>query len=507
VQAPPAAHPLRGDRVLRLTLGASTLLAVVLVVDVDDDLLRALLSWVPSAALTAAAAVSSASVARELGTHPARRFWWAMALGMALLTIGNTAQTVAVIRAPSGPVPVTYTSTLAATVGLCLALLVATMLTYPMGFQSRLARGRYWLDQSTVLTVSAAFGVFFAAHQPDIIGSSGLMLVGRLVSGPVMQFLTVFGVAKLLLSPSPPFTRAAGVLGGLGVGTSAFGTGIAPVLQAPGRQHWFLLIELVTNVLILACVRAQQLGVQSGTLQSRSGGRSWSVLPYLAILAVYVLLVASLRPLGLGLPLWTVVVAATLATGLVVVRQLASFADIERLFQERDGLVDRLRHQATHDGLTRLGNRALLFSELEIALARGRRDGTQVAVLIVDLDDFKPINDTFGHDAGDAVLVACAERILANVRALDLVARLGGDEFAIVLVDAHPAAVREVSARIVEALSSPISFAGRTLGVGCSIGAALDSGNCPGANELVKAADEAMYEAKTRGKGGFVLVG
>jgi diguanylate cyclase (GGDEF)-like protein len=501
-----APHPLRTDPVLRLTVGAGALLAVVLVIDVSDDLLRGLLSWVPSVALTAGAAVSATSAARQLGTHPARRFWWAMAMGMALLTIGNAAQTVAVIRAPSSPVPVTYTPALTAAVGLCLALLLLMMITYPMPFESRLSRGRYWLDLSTVLTVSVAFGVFFAAAQPDIVGSDGLLIVGRLVSGPVMQFLTVFGVGRMLLSPAPPFTRAAGVLGGLGVGTSAFGTGVAPALQAPEHQHWFLLIELVTNVFVLSCSRAQQLGVHGGKLEVRSRDRTWSVLPYLAILAVYGLLVASLQPLGLSLSHWTVVCAATLATGLVVVRQLASFADIQRLLRERDSLVDRLQHQAYHDGLTGLGNRALFFSRLETELVRRRHDGHQVAVLLVDLDDFKPINDKFGHDAGDAILVECAQRIVSSVREEDLVARLGGDEFAVVLGDTDPAAVHGVSARVVEALSRPVPFGGRTLGVGCSIGAAVGSHGSHGANELVKAADEAMYEAKARGKGGFVVV-
>ena len=98
---------------------------------------------------------------------------------------------------------------------------------------------------------------------------------------------------------------------------------------------------------------------------------------------------------------------------------------------ERKALEEQLAHQASHDSLTNLANRTLFQNRLEHALARAQRHGVAVSILFLDLDDFKTINDTLGHSAGDAVLVAVADRLRARVRECDLAARLGGDEFAV----------------------------------------------------------------------------
>ncbi|HET7685303.1 MAG TPA: EAL domain-containing protein [Candidatus Limnocylindria bacterium] len=171
---------------------------------------------------------------------------------------------------------------------------------------------------------------------------------------------------------------------------------------------------------------------------------------------------------------------------------------------DRRLLEDQLQHEAFHDPLTGLANRALFADRVTHALARaGRGRADQVAVLFADLDDFKLVNDSLGHAAGDELLTAVAERIRACLRAQDTAARLGGDEFAILLEDASREAADEVATRIQDALRQPFGLAARQLFVQASIGAALGGGmgSQGTAEELLRNADAAMYTAKSRGKG------
>jgi diguanylate cyclase (GGDEF)-like protein len=162
-------------------------------------------------------------------------------------------------------------------------------------------------------------------------------------------------------------------------------------------------------------------------------------------------------------------------------------------------LQAHLEHQAFHDPLTGLANRLLFMDRVEHTLKR--RTGTAV-VLYVDLDDFKPINDTYGHEAGDAVLKAAAERLRGSLRAADTAARLGGDEFAVLLVDIAEEHIGVVADRILGNLLKPLVFEGRTLAVKASLGVATaQSGSGVAADELVRNADVAMYVSKHGGKG------
>ena len=167
---------------------------------------------------------------------------------------------------------------------------------------------------------------------------------------------------------------------------------------------------------------------------------------------------------------------------------------------ERKELEDRLRHQAFHDALTGLPNRALFADRVEHALARAQRAGEPIAVLLIDLDDFKSINDSLGHATGDQVLIEVAARLDASVRGADTVARLGGDEFAVILEDGESAANAERSAeRILAVFSTPFELDGRLFVIAASVGIAR-AGRGTSASELVRDADVAMYKAKTHGK-------
>lgn len=154
-------------------------------------------------------------------------------------------------------------------------------------------------------------------------------------------------------------------------------------------------------------------------------------------------------------------------------------------------------HLALHDALTELPNRALFDQGLEHGLIQARRHGWGLAVLFIDLDEFKDINDSYGHHVGDEVLLMIANRLRSFVRAEDMISRWGGDEFVCLLLEVGQEAevtrlARDMCARIAE----EFEFDGTTFSVGCSIGIAMYPQDGESADELVKNADEAMYRAK-----------
>ena len=200
--------------------------------------------------------------------------------------------------------------------------------------------------------------------------------------------------------------------------------------------------------------------------------------------------------------------ATILVTGLFSVLVLQAFGGYARAFeslllrikQQRDE-IERL---SLHDSLTGLPLASLAGDRIQMALHAARRSGRRVAVLYVDLDGFKQVNDTFGHDAGDAVLRACARRMRDCLREEDTVARLGGDEFlAIIGGLTNPVLAGRVAAKLVHAASGPVEFDGHRLSVGASIGIAIFPDDGEEMAVLRKRADVAMYEAKRKGRGRY----
>jgi diguanylate cyclase (GGDEF)-like protein/PAS domain S-box-containing protein len=172
---------------------------------------------------------------------------------------------------------------------------------------------------------------------------------------------------------------------------------------------------------------------------------------------------------------------------------------------DRKTLEDQLKHQAFHDSLTGLANRALFTNRVQHMLERRRWDGQGCAVLFLDLDDFKTVNDSLGHVAGDELLCAVADRLRGCIRAGDTAARLGGDEFALLLEDlGEEQEAIAVAERVSMALQAPIAIHGRDVVTRASVGIALPDLDRPQeADELLRNADMAMYTAKNNGKGRY----
>ncbi|HYC44012.1 MAG TPA: diguanylate cyclase [Burkholderiales bacterium] len=186
------------------------------------------------------------------------------------------------------------------------------------------------------------------------------------------------------------------------------------------------------------------------------------------------------------------------ATGIVLLT--LSFLYAHSLAKARAAAEAAAVHLAHHDALTGLPNRRLLDDRLTLALARARRHGTSMAVLCLDLDGFKKVNDTHGHAVGDELLKQVAQRLRDTLRAADTVARTGGDEFVVALPDADGAGAAQTAGKIIAAVSKSYELSAGTASIGTSIGISIHPKHGATTEELLKKADDALYAAKTAGK-------
>ncbi len=182
------------------------------------------------------------------------------------------------------------------------------------------------------------------------------------------------------------------------------------------------------------------------------------------------------------------------------IRFIALFSDISNIKTHQQ----QLEHLAHHDALTGLPNRILLNDRLEMALAKSNRSAEKLAVCFMDLDGFKPVNDNFGHDAGDALLVEVAQRMLEISRSTDTIARLGGDEFVLIFTDiSGKAECQQMLTRVMNAINLPFDIGGHEIRISASIGVALYPDDDGDGDSLLRHADQAMYVAKQSGRGRF----
>ena len=180
--------------------------------------------------------------------------------------------------------------------------------------------------------------------------------------------------------------------------------------------------------------------------------------------------------------------------------QLREADEVGRALTRASAMLAAAQHKANHDVLTGLANRALFDEILSHQLAICSRTNTNLAIVYIDLDGFKPINDAHGHATGDEMLCMVAARLTAAVRESDLAARLGGDEFALILLHTGLAAAQGVVRKLVETLSAPYSIGSLTLRISASMGIAAFPESATTVEALSQCADEAMYKAKFEGK-------
>ncbi len=184
--------------------------------------------------------------------------------------------------------------------------------------------------------------------------------------------------------------------------------------------------------------------------------------------------------------------------------RIHNMLEVRLLYRQLEHYSHALESLALHDELTGLPNRRLLMDRLSLAIAYARRNKRAMAVMYLDLDGFKQINDTLGHDAGDTLLRMVATRLVAAVREADTVARLSGDEFVIAMWElSHADDVARLASKIIQAVSQPYAIQGRGVSMTASVGVGIYPTHGEEAETLMKSADLALYEAKRAGKNGY----
>jgi diguanylate cyclase len=380
------------------------------------------------------------------------------------------------------------------------------------------ARGRDLLDGAIiagsllVLSWSTALGSVVAAGGESwlAVGLSLAYPIGDVILGTLVLLALVRGGADDTVA----LTLLAGGLGGLAVADSAYvylvntGSYSSDDLVSAGWLAGFLFVAAGA----LASPAPRSVRVTRRHVKPRPSmvpARARMTLPYLPLVAAGC--ATCLRLLNApGTPRFDLALAVVLVA-LVLARQFLAMSENQRLLIELGDVRDQLQHQALHDPLTGLANRALFADRVEHALSQPDAD---VSVLFCDLDDFKVVNDEYGHEAGDTLLCVVAKRLARAVRPSDTVARLGGDEFAVLLEHADDAL--RVAVRIEESVRQPYRIGGLTVRASMSVGTARYAAGRTGASAaaspetvaaaLLKQADAAMYAAKAGRKGEVVPI-
>jgi diguanylate cyclase (GGDEF)-like protein len=393
----------------------------------------------------------------------------------------------------------------ATSIGAAVVAMPAILVAVPP-FPNRLARVTYVIDVTTVA------GAIFATSWQFVLQPAA----SRLDSGSRVVFLVtmlpeVIAAALALMLMSRPAAGRHRSMRLLAAGLAMFA--LAAIIST--HNHVYGLEWYANGLGAVYFTAGLIIGLASRTMVTPNGAReigdaepvagSWSILPYLPVtVALFSVAVPYVRTGSLSpVLIWTLLSTSVLA----MLRQFLNLLAVKDLVTNLEEQRRRLDHQAHHDVLTGLPNRAAFYAIAPAVLARAR-PGTRTAVLLLDLDGFKIINDTYGHAAGDALLVEAGARISGALRPQDTVARLGGDEFAIILTDVtDPAGVPATGDRILERLSAPMTIAGATLFARGSVGISLADGPGHDIERLLHEADGALYAAKAAGKGVARLAG
>ncbi|MFN7087861.1 MAG: 7TM diverse intracellular signaling domain-containing protein [Burkholderiales bacterium] len=286
---------------------------------------------------------------------------------------------------------------------------------------------------------------------------------------------------------------------GLAFSVVAVSGGVYCLLRGHPGARYFLIAWalLLVGVAVLAMRNMGWLPTTTLTLHAMQIGSALEMLLLSFALADRINVMRREKDLAQQIMLETLVNSEQALEARVAERTKALTAANTRLREKEQ----QLEHLAHHDSLTGLVNRTVLDDRIEHALARARRNRSCVALLMVDLDGFKPVNDAYGHAVGDQLLVAVAQRLRQCVRDTDTVARLGGDEFVILLEDVkYPEDAVNVADKLIAAIGQPVPLGVATAQVSASIGIACSPQHATDAEELLGCADEAMYAAKSDGR-------
>jgi diguanylate cyclase (GGDEF)-like protein len=450
-------------------------------------------NWLPGVVALTLGGWYLLRASRVAGLDPAgRRFWRRLAVAAFLIApaTGPMAESRIIGSRPGIVLIIAMSLQVVA-----LLLVLWALLRLPVRSRSRGDWFRLGLDAATVLVCAATF-LWHHVLEPIIAAEAGVGgLLGFLVLCLVC-LLAVLAVVKLVLGGTDAVDTAALRTLAVVVLIGALASALVPVLDRPhlaGVSGVITTLEAAV-VALAGLVQYHRAGAAKGSSAPRP---TYSVLPYVAVAGIDGLLIAVTLRSGGSI---AVVAGAVAATAIVAVRQLLAFRDNAALVASLREAQRLLREQATHDALTGLPNRALFNETLRAVFAPGHAG--PLTALLIDLDDFKTVNDTLGHAVGDGLLVEVGRRLRAAVRDGDLVARLGGDEFAVLAPGAAGGQALEVAARILAGLDAPVSTHGHRLQVGASVGVAERVAG-DDAQTLLSHADIAMYAAKQRGKGHY----
>jgi diguanylate cyclase (GGDEF)-like protein len=443
------------------------------------------LLWLPTPFSAAVLVATFRRVAQTATlSRPTQRFWRDLSIACCLVGVAASAQGVDFLQHPDAGGPHVSPVMMGADAA-AMVIIVWTLLRLPLAKRSGGDLLRLALDAGTLTLAAAVFLWHFQTR--SLLGADEAELLGSIML-TLFALIAVFAMAKVTMSGYAFINKRALRLLAFSMFLGTAFPAVQPYL-AQVRPHLATMIIGIPVLCFVAALGGERQRTadeipRRGFVKPRR--RAFSVLPYVAVAAVDVLLLWVTGDSS-GTGDWAVVVGAVVLTALVIVRQVTAFRD-------NNQLVEQLDHGANHDALTDLPNRFLFQKRLQNALtAPGNRE---VSVALIDLDDFKEVNDTLGHEVGDLLLVAVARRLDACVRAEDTVARLGGDEFVVVLDGADPAAADLAAERMIEALRRPVLADGHELPIRASIGIA-DGHTGDEPSVLLRHADIAMYAAKS----------
>ena len=483
----PVVPPWRPTRTLVLAVSMVVVAAVWFAIGLTRPV-SPVFGWLPLMVAVPNAAVISWRASRE-----GRGYWRYAAVGIVLIGLGAVANARDFF---SGDQHGQHISGFTAGVYVSgLAVMLLGLLRIPGAHRTGIEWTRFLLDIATVIVTVLTFCWHLVYPRWETWIGASAADSASVLTVVVAGFICVFAFVKVAFTGTGPIDRRALHLLALDGVIGAGGGSFAPLLaDKPYLNTGHVLLPTTCMFLCLAADR-QLRATRAGRPLPRPVPRRLSVMPYAAVLATGGLLLYSAAR---NTPdLLAIAIGSVSVTVLVAARQLVALRDNSRLVDDLDARRREVAHQAAHDALTGLPNRTVLVREITAALAD---EPGEVTVALIDLDDFKAINDDLGHAVGDALLTAVATTLAAQLPADGVVARLGGDEYALLLRGDSATTLSAIAAQ----LRLPVRAGGHELVVEASIGVApARAGDTAG--ELIRRADVAMYEAKGQGKGRQVV--